>query len=102
MSSLESARPQEGADYCVWFPGFSNLMDRLLTEAPDEYVSYSVKAVNKDRTTSASIVFDMKTHNGVHLGTLQCFFPRRDSPASIGFDRWSSIVGDHLTLEVNR
>src|SRR6266850_1644440 len=102
MSSLQSAQPQEGADYCVWFPGFSSLTDQLLTEAPDEHISYSVKALNKDRTASASIVFDMKTHPGVHLGTLQCFFPRKESPASIGFDRWSSIVGDHLTLEVNR
>jgi hypothetical protein len=44
----------------------------------------------------------MKTRAGIGLGTLQCFFPRAESAANIDFDRWVSVVGGHLTLEIRR
>ena len=44
----------------------------------------------------------MKSHPGIRLGTLQCFFPRAESEANIEFDRWVSVVGGHLTLEIRR
>jgi hypothetical protein len=102
MASLTSAQPQEGADYCVWFPGSSSALARILTQDADEDISFSVRAANKDRLDATSILFDMKTHDNAHAGTLQCFFPRTESTATIGVDRWNDIVGSHLTLEVKR
>jgi hypothetical protein len=102
MSIPLSAKLQEGADYCAWRPGAANLVNRFLANEPDADVSYSVEAFDKNSRSAASIVFDMKTHAGIHLGTLQCFFPRTESAANIDFDRWISVVGGHLTLEIRR
>jgi len=102
MSSPLSARLQEGADYCAWRPGAANLVDRLLANEPGADVSYSVEGFDKNSQSAASIVFDMKTHTGIRVGTLQCFFPRTESAANINFDRWVSVVGGHLTLEIRR
>jgi hypothetical protein len=102
MSGSLSAKLQESADYCAWRPGAADLADRFLSNEPDADVSYSVDAFNKTSQTPASIVFDMKTHTGIRLGTLQCVFPRTDSVANIDFDRWVSVVGGHLTLEIRR
>ena len=102
MSSPLSAKLQEGADYCAWRPGAANLVDRFLANTPDADVSYSVEAFDKNNQSAASIVFDMKTRAGIGLGTLQCFFPRAESAANIDFDRWVSVVGGHLTLEIRR
>jgi hypothetical protein len=102
LSSPLSAKLQEGADYCAWRPGAANLVDRFLANEPDAGVSYSVEAFDKNSQSAASIVFDMKTHAGIRLGTLQCFFPHAESVANIDFDRWVSVVGGHLTLEIRR
>jgi hypothetical protein len=60
---------------------------------PDANVSYALT------TADTSISFDMKTHNGSKLGALQCFFPGADA-ATISVDRWVSVVGGHLAIEV--
>ena len=102
MSSSLSAKLSESADYCAWRPAAENLGDRLLADEPDADISYSVEAFNKTSETPASIVFDMKTHTGIRLGTLQCVFPHAESVSNIDFDRWVSVVGGHLTLEIRR
>jgi len=61
-----------------------------------------VEGFDKNIQSAASIVFDMRTHSGIDLGTLKCFFPRSKSAANIDFDRWVSVVGGHLTLEIRR
>jgi hypothetical protein len=102
MSSPLSAKLQEGADHCAWHPVAVDLVDRLLANEPDADVSYFVEAFDKNSLAAASIVFYMKTHAGIRLGTLQCFFPRTESGANIDFHRWVSVVGGHLTLEIRR
>ncbi|MGA2263469.1 MAG: hypothetical protein ABSH28_18795 [Acidobacteriota bacterium] len=102
MSSPLSTKLQEGADYCAWHPVAADLVDRLLANEPDADVLYSVEAFDKNSLEAASIVFYMKTHAGIRLGTLQCFFPHAESAANIDFDRWVSVVGGHLTLEIRR
>src|SRR2546425_1333841 len=97
LSTLESARPADGADYCVWLPGSASSATHLLMDEP---VAYAVTAHNQDGQSSTSIVFSMNTPSGIRLGTLQCNFPRASSTASINFQRWASIVGEHLLLEV--
>jgi len=102
LSSLLSAKAQEGADYCTWRPEAPNPGDRLLADNPDADISYSMETIDKSSRSAASIVFQIKTRTGTGLGRLQCFFPRAGSAASIAFDRWISIVGGHFTLEIRR
>jgi hypothetical protein len=101
VAGLASAKPADGADYCVWSPGAGDLVNRLLSDEPDKDVSYSVSGLDKGAGQStASISFVMKTLTGTRLGTLQCFFSRTDTASEVGYDRWSSIVGSQLKLEV--
>ena len=99
LSRLESSNPAAGADYCVWLPGAASAANRLLANDAGEPAAYSVTVHDRDGQ-STSIAFDMRTPAGLHMGTLECFFPRASSAASIDFRRWTSIVGEHLTLEV--
>jgi hypothetical protein len=92
LSSLASASPQEGADYCIWLPD-----SRL---SPDTPLAYSVTAHDPDTKSGTSIVFDMRALSGAHFGTLKCSFPRATSALSVTIGRWKSIVGDYLSLEV--
>jgi hypothetical protein len=101
LASLQAARTAEGADYCVWNPGASTMLPRLLSAEPDSDVSFSVEGNDKGAAQStSSVTFSMKTHTGARLGSLQCFFPRTDTADAIGYDRWSAVVGGHLKLEV--
>ncbi len=102
MSSSLPAKLQESADYCTWHPVATDLVGRLLSNDPDADISYSVETFDKNSLAAASIVFYMKTRAGNRLGTLQCFFPRAESSASIDIDRWISVVGGHVTLETLR
>ena len=96
MARLESAKPAEGADYCMWLPGAGSA-ERLLSDDP---IAYSMAARNQDGQSSTTIDLSMNTPAGVHLGTLECIFPRAPSATAIDFQRWTSIVGDQLLLEV--
>ncbi len=87
-------------DYCSWRPGATELVDRLLDEDPG--ATYSMEPFDKSSRSGTSIVFNIRTNDGVRLGTLQCYFPRSESAAMIAFDRWVSVVGSHLTLEIRR
>jgi len=99
ISSLDSAKPGEGADYCVWLAASAGSTNGLVGSA-DDSVQYSINVHDRDNQSSTSIVFDLKTTAGMQIGTLQCYFPRATSATSIDFARWKSIVGDNLLLEV--
>jgi hypothetical protein len=97
--SLDSAKPVEGADYCVWLAGAAGSTTRVVGN-DDGAIQYSITVHDRDNQSSTSIAFDLKTPAGMHMGTLQCYFPRATSATSIDFARWKSIVGDNLLLEV--
>ena len=101
VAGLATAKPADGADYCVWSPGAGDMINRLLSDEPDKDVSYSVSGLDRGAGQStASVSFVMKTLTGTRLGTLQCFFPRTDTASEVGYDRWTSVVGSQLKLEV--
>ena len=102
LLSLDPAKPPTGVDYCAWRPASVSLAPRVLSDQPDAAVAYTLTTTEGNRLSPASINFDLKTHNGSRLGTLQCFFPKAESAASISFDRWLSIAGANLTLEIHR
>src|SRR5205823_13407421 len=58
LSSLESAKPAEGADYCIWLPAAPAAGGRVLT---DDTVAYVVNAHNQDAQSSSSIVVTMRS-----------------------------------------
>ena len=97
--SLDSAKPVEGADYCIWLAGAAGSANPLLGKG-DDAVEYSITVHDRNDQSSTLIGFDLKTPAGMHLGTLQCYFPRATSATSVDFGRWKSIVGDNLLLEV--
>ena len=97
--NLDSAKPAEGADYCIWLAGAGGSSHRLLDDGNDP-VQYSITLHDRDDQSSTSISFDLQTLAGMHLGTFQCNFPRATSAASIDFARWKAIVGDNVLLEV--
>jgi hypothetical protein len=97
MTPLGSARPAEGADYCIWLPGAASSVRYLLSDQP---VEYSITPRNQDSQSTTSIAFNFSAPQGAHLGKLECFFPRASSATTIDFRRWTTIVGEHLVLEV--
>jgi hypothetical protein len=100
LSSLASANASSDADSCVWLPGDAGSASRLLSNNPGEPIAYAITVRDNDGQSSTSVSLNIGTVAGLHLGTLQCFFPRTPSFASVTFGRWKSIVGDALTLEV--
>ncbi len=102
IMSTQSVSLRQGADYCLWHPGSAALADRLLASEDDTDVLYYLDAVNKTVESSASLVFDMRTHSGTELGSLKCYFPHTRSAANIDFSQWVAVVGNHLTIEVRR
>ena len=97
MTTLGSAHPADGADYCIWLPATDSSAGQLLSDEP---VAYTVTVRNQDGQSSTTIDFGMNALGGDHLGTLQCIFPRVSSAAAVDVQRWRSIVGDYLSLEV--
>jgi hypothetical protein len=96
--NLDSAKPAEGADYCIWLAGAGGSSRRLLDDA--DSIQNSITVHDRDNQSSTSIALDMRTPDGMHLGTFQCYFPRATSATSVDFGRWKAIVGDNVVLEV--
>src|SRR5262245_37342068 len=48
LSPLSSSQPSPGADSCIWLPGASTSVSRLLDQTPDESVVYSASARDQD------------------------------------------------------
>ena len=99
MSSLDSAKPAEGADYCIWLAAAGDSSRRLLSDS-DDPIQYSITVHDRDNQSATSIALDLQTPNGMHLGTFQCYFPRATSATSIDFARWKAIVGENVVLEL--
>src|SRR5262249_47970588 len=100
ISSLGSSSSATTGDSCVWLPGAPSLVSQLLADDSQESIAYSMKMQDQDTQSSTSVIFEMRTRNGAHLGSLQCFFPRAPSAASVAFSRWTAVVGENLLLEV--
>jgi len=100
LISLDSAQSNAGMDYCMWLPASTGAASRLLEPAASEPVGYLVTVHDRDSQIPTSITIEMSPSGTVSLGKLQCIFPRASSAVGIGVDRWTSIVGSHVILEV--
>ncbi len=102
MSGLQSARPPEGVDCCVWRPEDPNLTEDRLLDPDGATVLFSLEVPARDGQSAPSIVIGIGTREGIRIGRLQCYFPRSESAADVSVGRWISIVGGHITLEIRR
>jgi hypothetical protein len=100
MTSLESSNATPGADYCLWLPGAPAVRSLLSNEPADGSVVYSLAPHDQDSQSSTTITFNFATPSGEHLGTLKCVFPHVASAMSVGYGRWTSVVGDLLKFEI--
>jgi hypothetical protein len=98
--SLDSPSPAAGVDYCIWTPGARSVVQQLLAGDAGQEINYVVAAHDLDAQVPTSITFSMNSSTGARIGSLQCIFPRTPSAASVALNRWASIVGDNLVLEV--
>jgi hypothetical protein len=94
--------PSGSSDFCIWRPSSSRTVERLIGPDPESVALYSLATASKTAQSPTAVAFRLKTLTGQPLGTLECYFPRADSPATISFDRWVTTVGAHITLEVRR
>ena len=78
MTSLDLAKPVEGADYCIWLAGTA-AANRLLS-VNDDSVQQSVTVRDRDAQSSTLIAFDFATPAGV-LDAAQQPGARADVPA---------------------
>jgi len=101
MSPLDPAKLPTGVDYCTWRPAGASLVSRLVSSAPDADIAYALTVTDGNKSSSAVISFDMKTHTGTRIGSLQCAFTGAGAADSISVERWVSVVGGHVTLEIN-
>jgi hypothetical protein len=102
MSVLQSPRPPEGVDCCIWHPEDPNLVEDLLTDREDANLLYSLESLERNSRSAPSIIIGLKISGGNRIGRLECYFPHSDSTADITVDRWISVVGGHLSLEIRR
>ncbi len=96
----EKASPT--GDYCAWYPGLSELSGRLLAKEPDPSIRYAIGGFNRSRQSSVSFIIDLKSDSGFLLGKLQCHFARDVFADDITFERWLSIVGSNVALEIKQ
>jgi len=101
MLPLNPAKLPAGVDYCAWRPTGTGPASRLVSNEPDADIAFALTATDGNKTSPAFVSFDMKTYTGTRIGTLQCAFTGVGSVDSLSVDRWVSIVGGHLTLEIN-
>jgi hypothetical protein len=92
-----NVNPAGGADYCIWTPGAPASANLLLAETS---VHYDIQVHDQDVQLPTSFTIQMRTPAGALMGGLQCIFSRAPSISAISYERWMSIVGDHVLFEV--
>jgi hypothetical protein len=83
-----------GREYCLWQPASTAPFD-----SDDALFSLGF---SKNAQSLVSAVFTVQALTGSPIATLQCYFPQSQTPDEITVERWTSIVGRHITLENRR
>lgn len=99
LSDFVAASAPRNKEYCVWRPGLPNQVNRLIENGTGDLVLYSL-AFRKELQAAATVVFEMENEMGFLLGTLECYFPQNQTPADVAVERWVSIVGRNIELDV--
>jgi hypothetical protein len=98
---LSTSMPVGNQEYCVWRPGLPDQVNKLLEKIGDDSFLYSL-SFRKDLRSATSGIFDIESGNGLMVATMECYFPRSQTPAELTVNRWLSVVGTHVAIEVRR
>jgi hypothetical protein len=91
--------PSRTQDNCVWQPVASTQTNRLLAGIDGE--TLFTLGFQKRASSGISVSFDIDGSSG-RIGSLQCYFPQRQTPADVTVRQWDSIVGSNIAIEVRR
>ena len=95
VSPLVTTPPSSlDADYCAWRPGSTARFD------PDSAI-FSI-GFRKDLKSVTSAIFSIEDLTGALVGTLECRFPRSETPSDITIQQWQSVVGHSVAIEIRR
>src|SRR4029077_9684726 len=74
------AMPDVKTEYCVWRPASESAAAKLLEKGVDDSVFYSL-SFTKELQSATSAIFEILSDTRIRVATLQCYFPRNDTPA---------------------
>jgi hypothetical protein len=86
---------------CIWRPVSASQADRLLAKAPGVETLYTL-GFQKQASSGISVSFDMENSDSGRIGSLQCYFPKTQTPADVTVGQWNSIVGSNIVIETRR
>jgi hypothetical protein len=90
-----------GKDYCLWKPGAAATVNQLLDPTAADSIVQTLE-FKKESAASITAVFEMQSDSGRSLGVLQCSFQQTQTPADVAVERWASIAGSTIALEIPR
>ena len=91
---VTAAPPALDGEYCAWRPGPVARFDQ-------DSAIFSL-GFSKGLKSVTSAIFSIEDLAGARIGTLECRFPRSETPSDITVQQWQSVVGRHLAIEIRR
>src|SRR5262249_24546037 len=85
----------------VWQPVSASQADRFLAKASGLETLYTL-GFQKQASSGVSVSFDMEGSDSGRIGSLQCYFPKTQTPADVTVGQWNSIVGSNIVIEARR
>jgi hypothetical protein len=96
---LSTSMPVGNKEYCVWRPGLPDQLNKLLEKIGSDSLLYSL-SFRKDLRSATSAIFEIENGNGLMVATMLCYFPGTQTPAELTVNRWISVVGTHVAIDV--
>jgi hypothetical protein len=95
LSPLSTAPPTSlDREYCAWRPGPVARFDQ-------DSAIFSL-GFSKSLKSVTSAIFSIEDLTGARIGTLECRFPRSETPSDVTIQQWQSVVGRHVAIEIRR
>jgi hypothetical protein len=91
---VTASLPSLDREYCAWRPGPIARFDQ-------DSAIFSL-GFSKGLKSVTSAIFSIEDLTGARIGSLECRFPRSETPSDITIQQWQSVVGRHLAIEIRR
>jgi hypothetical protein len=91
---VTSSPPSLDGEHCVWRP-------RPVARFDQDSAIFSL-GFSKGLKSVTSAIFSIEDLSGALIGTLECRFPRSETPSEITIQQWQSVVGRHVAIEIRR
>jgi hypothetical protein len=93
----ESAKTS-GVDYCEWIP--QSPATANIVNDTDKSLQYLMSLKDREGVSPTAISIEARTAANVRLGTLRCFFPNAQTAIAVDMTQFTSIAGDHISVEL--